>query len=143
LKAASDHQLITPGILRRLASMCYESLLLTGILIVFLLLPQIVIAYFAHHVATASTLWIQLFLTLLIYFVWFWSHGGQTLAMKTWKIQLRTRAGHPISPAQALWRYLLCWPSLACGGIGLLWALFDREGQFLHDRIAGTRLVTS
>jgi hypothetical protein len=25
-------------------------------------------------------------------------------------------------------------------GISLLWALFDRERQFLHDRLAGTRL---
>jgi uncharacterized RDD family membrane protein YckC len=143
LKAASEQRLSAPGILRRLASMGYEVLLLTGILIVFLIIPQVVIAYFAHRVATAGTLWIHLFLTLLVYFVWFWSHGGQTLAMKTWKIQLLTHDGQPVRPAQALWRYLLCWPSLACGGIGLLWALFDRDGQFLHDRIAGTRLHTS
>ena len=143
MKAGSQRQAGTPGILRRLAGMCYESLLLTGILIVFLILPHVVIAFFAHRVATASALWIHLFLTLLAYFVWFWSHGGQTLAMKTWKIQLLTHAGHPVHPAQALWRYLLCWPSLACGGIGILWAVFDRNGQFLHDRIAGTRLVVT
>jgi uncharacterized RDD family membrane protein YckC len=28
-----------------------------------------------------------------------------------------------------------------CLGITVLWALVDRDGQFLHDRIAGTRLV--
>jgi uncharacterized RDD family membrane protein YckC len=141
LKAESGPRLSAPGILRRLASMGYEALLLTGILIVFLILPQIVIAFFAHRVATAGALWIHLFLTLLAYFVWFWSHGG-TLAMKTWKIRLLTHDGRPVRPAQALWRYLLCWPSLACGGIGLLWAIVDRDGQFLHDRIAGTRLLT-
>ena len=27
-------------------------------------------------------------------------------------------------------------------GIGVLWALFDPERQFLHDRIVGTRLVS-
>jgi len=26
-------------------------------------------------------------------------------------------------------------------GISLVWALFDRERMFLHDRLAGTRLV--
>jgi uncharacterized RDD family membrane protein YckC len=27
--------------------------------------------------------------------------------------------------------------------ISIVWALFDRERQFLHDRIAGTRLVNA
>jgi uncharacterized RDD family membrane protein YckC len=27
------------------------------------------------------------------------------------------------------------------GVVGLLWALVDRDRQFLHDRLAGTRLV--
>jgi len=37
----------------------------------------------------------------------------------------------------------LAWPSLAFLGCGLLWALFDRDRQFLHDRLAGTRIVVS
>jgi uncharacterized RDD family membrane protein YckC len=47
----------------------------------------------------------------------------------------------PVRPAQALLRYLLCWPSIILGGVGIVWALFDRDRQFLHDRLAGTRLV--
>ena len=132
-----------PGIARRLAGMCYELLLLSGVLIVFLILPHVLIGFFAHRIATAMGLWTHLFIVLLVYFVWFWCHGGQTLAMKTWRIRLLTRDGHPVQPAQAFLRYLLCWPSLAFGGIGILWAVFDRNGQFLHDRIAGTQLVTA
>jgi uncharacterized RDD family membrane protein YckC len=26
-------------------------------------------------------------------------------------------------------------------GVGLWWALFDRDRQFLHDRLAGTRII--
>jgi uncharacterized RDD family membrane protein YckC len=26
-------------------------------------------------------------------------------------------------------------------GLGFAWALVDRDGQFLHDRLAGTALV--
>ncbi|HET7776841.1 MAG TPA: RDD family protein, partial [Azospira sp.] len=33
--------------------------------------------------------------------------------------------------------------SLGFFGAGIVWSLFDRERQFLHDRLAGTRLVTS
>ena len=73
----------------------------------------------------------------------FWLHGGQTLAMKTWRIRLVSVDGMPIRPAQALLRYLLCWPGilLILLGVGILWAVLDRDGQFLHDRLSGTRLI--
>ena len=61
--------------------------------------------------------------------------------MKTWRIRLLASSGTPVRPTQALLRYLLCWPSLGLCGIGVLWALVDRDRQFLHDRIAGTQLV--
>ena len=61
--------------------------------------------------------------------------------MKTWRIRLVTDEGLAVRPAQALLRYLLCWPSIALGGAGILWALVDRDHLFLHDRLAGTQLV--
>ena len=132
---------MAPGILRRLAAMAYETLLLSGVLVVLLVLPHVLLGAFAHRVATPALLWAHLFTVLLVYCLGFWCHGGQTLAMKTWRIRLRTRRGGPVRPAQALLRYLLCWPSLALGGIGIAWALIDRDRQFLHDRLAGTRLL--
>ena len=97
------------------------------------------------------------------YFLWCWLRGGQTLAMKAWRIRL-TAPGHDRLPAKrALLRFAyaalllgaflaaiaaafvhrnpwLAFASLAVTGIGLGWALLDRDGQFLHDRLAGTRL---
>ena len=69
------------------------------------------------------------------YFLWCWLRGGQTLAMKAWRIRLVQ-----VSPPRALLRFLLAL-LLVPTGISLLWALFDPERQFLHDRLAGTRLV--
>ena len=132
-----------PGILRRLAGMCYEILLLAGVLAVAFVFPHVLIGAFAHRLATSTVLWAHLFLVLLVYFIWFWCNGGQTLAMKTWRIRLETSAGLPVRPAQALLRYLLCWPSVILCGAGLFWALIDDDRQFLHDRLAGTRLVTA
>lgn len=134
---------VCPSILRRLAGMAYESLLLSGLLLIGLVLPNVLIGALAHRIASSVILWAQLFLILLVYFVGFWSHGGQTLAMKTWRIRLISRSGHPVRPTQALVRFLWCWPSLALGGIGLLWAIFDRDRQFLHDRLAGTQLIAA
>lgn len=132
-----------PGLMRRLASMFYEILLLLAVLALLLAFPHALIGAFTNHVASQTVLRAHFFLVLLVYFLWFWCHGGQTLAMKTWRIRLTESEGLPVRPARALLRYLLCWPSIALGGIGILWALFDRDGQFLHDRIAGTRLVAS
>ncbi len=73
------------------------------------------------------------------YFVWFWSHGRRTLAMKTWGLRLVRGDGRPLGTPLALLRFVLS--GLMLTGIGLLWALFDREKLFLHDRLAGTRLI--
>ena len=121
--------------------MGYELLLMLALLAATVLLPHLLIAASTHYLATPLVLWAHLFATLLTYFVWFWSHGRQTLPMKTWHIRLVTRNGQALRPAQALWRYLWCWPSVLLGGIGLFWALVDRDRQFLHDRLAGTRLI--
>jgi uncharacterized RDD family membrane protein YckC len=76
-----------------------------------------------------------------IYFIWYWRHGGQTLAMQTWKLKLVGADGNPASLGQLCLRYFLSWPSLLFYGAGLLWVLLDRDRQFLHDRLAGTRIV--
>lgn len=121
--------------------MFYESLLLLGVLALLLIVPHVLIGALTHQVATPRILQLHFFATLLAYFVWFWSAGRRTLAMKTWHLRLATSEGQPLTPARALLRYLLSWPSLGLLGIGVLWAMLDRDGQFLHDRIAGTRLI--
>jgi uncharacterized RDD family membrane protein YckC len=80
---------------------------------------------------------LQLFIVVVFaaYFLWSWLRSGQTLAMKAWKIRL---VG--VTPKKALLRFVLALflvPSL----ISLVWSLFDPERQFLHDRLAGTRLT--
>ena len=134
---------IVPGIFRRLSSMAYEALLLAAVLAVLFIMPHVLIGAFTSHVASAPLLRAHLLLLLLLYFAWFWCNGGQTLAMKTWHIRLSTRTGQTVRPPQAVLRFVLCWPSIGVFGIGILWALIDRDRQFLHDRLAGTRLIKS
>ena len=80
---------------------------------------------------------LQLFILVVFagYFLWCWLRGGQTLPMKAWRIRLVD-----VTPRRALLRFLAAL-FLVPTGISLLWALFDRDRQFLHDRLAGTRLV--
>ena len=107
-----------------------------------------------------------MFVVLAIYFVWFWSRSGQTLAMKTWHMRLLTSDGQAVSQVRALMRYLLSWiwfmPSLilmwvmggsggsAVFGLMLAWiliyaglSLLRVDRQYWHDAICGTRIVSS
>lgn len=131
-----------PSIGRRLTSMIYEGLVVFSILLIGFLLPQVALAGFGISV-NAKQLWLHVVILLMLYFVWCWLNGGQTLPMKTWKLRIANADGTPLRPAQALLRYLAAWPSIALCGIGILWAIFDKDRQFLHDRIAGTQIVST
>ncbi len=76
-----------------------------------------------------------------IYFIYCWRLSGQTLAMKTWGLRLRRADGQPLTLPVAVGRYVLAVAGLLCIGAGFLWALVDRDRQFLHDRLMGTRIL--
>ena len=153
---------LAPSLKRRLASMLYEAMLLFGVVFIagwlFDTLTQSRHALTLRH---ARQVW--LFIVLGVYFVTFWRRSGQTLAMKTWRMRLIVPGREKIPLKNAIARYLLAWmwfvPAMAIAyvfglkewasvGIVVLgmiaWAAtarFDRDGQFLHDRLAGTRIV--
>ena len=129
-----------PGLGRRLASMLYEGLVVFAVLLIGFLLPQILLSAYGLGL-TNRLMWLHILLLLMLYFVWFWMNGGQTLPMKTWKLRLTGANGQALRPLQAVLRYLAAWPSILFFGIGILWALLDKDRQFLHDRIAGTSIV--
>lgn len=162
---ADPAALPTPGLRRRLAAMLYEGVVLFGVLMVAGLIFSPLVGQ--HH-ALEHRLELQAFLFAMlgVYFAWFWSHGGQTVAMKTWHVRLVRTDGQPVSPGQALARYVLSWlwfmPALlaisvlrlpiAAGSVSavllagmLVYALWSRllpDRQFMHDRLCKTRLVT-
>ena len=78
---------------------------------------------------------LQAFVVVVLgaYFIWCWLRGGQTLAMRAWRIRLIH-----VTPGRAVLRFLL---ALALLPVSILWALVDRDRQFLHDRLTGTRLI--
>ncbi|HJY76975.1 MAG TPA: RDD family protein [Burkholderiales bacterium] len=126
----------TPGLPRRLASMVYEAILLFAV--AFLAAWVFFFASGGRDATAGSTrhlLQLCIGLFFAAYFLWSWLRGGQTLAMKAWRIRLID-----ITPASALLRLILA-ALLVPSGISLIWALFDRDRQFLHDRLARSRLV--
>jgi uncharacterized RDD family membrane protein YckC len=127
---------LTPGLARRLAAMVYEAILLFAVAFF-----AAWVFFFASGGGDATRGWLrhaqQLFIgaTFAGYFLWCWLRGGQTLAMKAWKIRLVD-----VTPGKALVRFMFALLFVPTG-VSFLWAIFDHEGQFLHDRLARTRLI--
>ncbi|HEX4944559.1 MAG TPA: RDD family protein [Usitatibacteraceae bacterium] len=129
-----------PGVARRLACATYELLLLAALVLVATY-PFIALAGESTSGVRRHLLQAYVLTVVGAYLVGFWTHGGQTLAMKTWRIRLERADGGRVGVGRALRRYVLAIAGIAALGIGFLWAFVDRDGQFLHDRLAGTRLV--
>ncbi len=128
------------GFWRRIASILYESLLLLGVIFVASFIFHLI---FRDPNAAYFRPLYQFYLLVIMgyYFTWFWTHGGQTLAMQTWKMRVVTKDGKPLDKRKAASRYLLAIVGILFFGIGLIWALFDRDHQFLHDKLAGTQII--
>jgi len=82
-----------------------------------------------------------LFFTGLGFFGWFWTHGGQTLGMRTWRLKLVSDNDQTISWQQALIRYSGAILSWGCAGLGFLWALFNKKKKTWHDLLSKTAVI--
>jgi uncharacterized RDD family membrane protein YckC len=143
--------------------MVYEAVLLFGVLMIAGLLYS-VITQQRHALQGRPGMQAFIFAVLGLYFVWFWTHGGQTLAMKTWRVRLVAHDGAPVGWLRAVLRYGVCWvwlaPALAVaagagwrgagtiGAVSAIWVLLygglsrlHPQRQFWHDALCGTRLV--
>ena len=129
------------GLLRRLGAMLYDGCLLAGVMIV----AAIPLPFFQS--AADGSIWvrtlIQIYLVLVcfLFFGWFWTHGGQTLGMRAWRLQLRGIDGQDLAWSTAVVRFtgaLLSWPAL---GLGFFWVALDPQNRAWHDRLSKSIVV--
>ncbi len=153
-----------PGIARRIFSMLYEATLLFAVAFIATWLFQFAAGGAIVTGWQRTALQAYLAAVFAAYFMWCWLRGGQTLAMKAWGIRLVVPGKAGVPPAVAIKRLVfagafvgafcaallgafmhrnpwIAFITLAISGSGMGWALFDRDRQFLYDRLAGTRLV--
>lgn len=158
----------SPKFWRRVSCGLYEQLVLLGVIAFTFLLPNLALGILFGASLPSWLTFLYLYAVLGIYFVWYWTKSGQTLAMQTWRVRMISMNGYNLTRRQALWRYIFgsLW-LVPC--VILQWmfhlekwqiiemlftvALFiwplstflDRrpvnERQGLPDRMAGTRLV--
>jgi uncharacterized RDD family membrane protein YckC len=141
-----------PGLPRIFAAMVYDSLLLAAISIAYgALVVAIEVAIFGQPDSGKRIQWnlpaqilitLGWLLTIMFFYIYFWQKFGQTLGMKTWRMQVVDASSNQlISYRQALKRCCAACLSLACLGAGYWLKLINPQGRLLHDLLSGTKLI--
>jgi len=142
-KNTSNETIVYAGIFRRLFAIFYDCFLLIAILFI---VGYISIALNSGEaVESENPLHLMFVFTLVsvsyLYFGWFWTHGGQTLGMQTWRIRLQNENKTPISWKQVTQRYVTAVFSWSCFGLGFIWLLFTKKRQCWHDIVTRTVMI--
>jgi uncharacterized RDD family membrane protein YckC len=127
-------------LLRRIAAMLYDALLLAALW--FLATTPFIAVRGGEPVAANDNVLYRIVLLLVAYgfFVGFWTRKGRTLGMQSWGLQLESADGKLPSVSQASVRFFAAILSWLPAGLGFLWQLVDRDKLCWHDRLSGTRL---
>ncbi|MBE9515559.1 MAG: RDD family protein [Proteobacteria bacterium] len=130
-----------PGLLIRLLAIIYDCLLLIALLMIATL-PYIMIIGGPPQSLTAR-LGLQLYLLVIIvgFFGWFWTHGGQTLGMRSWRLKLVTNNGDKLGWTVVFKRLFGALLSATAVGLGYIWIVFDPQQRSWHDILSGTHLI--
>jgi len=125
-----------PGFWRRLAAAIYDLILLIAVFFVAiaLLLPLTS----GEAITCKPCLYVYLLTISFLFYGWFWTHGGQTLGLKAWKIRVLTLDQKPINWNQAFIRFSVALLSWGMFGLGFLWILFDKNRCGWHDHLSQT-----
>jgi len=134
-------QMPPPGFFRRMAAILYDGIALGSLffLTTALLLPFNQGKAFDHEQWSYP---LSLLLVSFMFFGWFWTHGGQTLGMRAWKIRVCTRDDQAIGWHHALVRFVIALVSWCAGGLGFFWILFNNKKLSWHDLISKTRICS-
>ncbi|MDH5425779.1 MAG: RDD family protein [Gammaproteobacteria bacterium] len=131
------------SLFKRLVAIGYDGLLLIAVLFIAtaLTLPLNGGVAITNQHPYFPFLVIYWFLVSFIFYGWFWTHGGQTLGMKTWKLELISTDHKKITWNQAFIRFCCAIFSTLLFGLGFLWSLFNEKKATLHDILSNTMLV--
>lgn len=125
---------------RRLAAILYDTFLLIAVLFIAAWILLLVIgeelSQSGHPLLTAYYISIS-----LLFFVWFWIHGGQTLGMKVWRVRVVNPDGSSIKLRQAITRFFTAILSWLPFGAGFLWSLTNKSRLCWHDQLSSSILV--
>lgn len=134
------------GLMRRLAAMVYDSLIMMAVLMAYgaiaVGIKSLIVPHEPGERIELGMVSFGLMLVVVVLFnAFFWQRGGQTVGMKAWRLKVVNDQGKLPSWGQSIKRCLFAWVSFALGGMGYFWCLIDRNSMTAHDHLSGTQVV--
>lgn len=162
----SESAFLSASLWRRLAAMVYDGLLMFAVLIV---IGATMLPFTKGLGMNPDDLIFKIYVfgAIFAFLGWFWTHGGQTLGMRAWKIRLVQNDGSVVSWRHALRYYLVSlpmWgfliftivvnagiyptpaaiartPHSVLYGLALIWFVFDNLPDNWRQKVAGLKMV--
>jgi len=132
------NDLSSPSLIRRVGTLVYDAVLLVALeIVVALPLPLVPEAVRSGPVGRAC-IFVAMVAVAFAFFGWFWTHGGQTLGMRAWRVRIVRNDGRPMTWLDSAKRLVGATVSLAAFGLGFFWCLVDKQGNALHDGRCGS-----
>ena len=132
---------------KRLCAMFYDGLLALSFVLVFGFFSMVIVQsiFSIQNVEsgsiTAKIFFVYVVFLCFVFYAWFWTHGGQTLGMRAWKIKLVQNNGAPVSWIQAFFRFSYSLISWLPFGAGYLWMLVDKNKRTWHDKVSRSHII--
>ena len=82
-----------------------------------------------------------LFVSVFLFFGYFWTKTGQTLGMQVWHLRVQNEDNTAITWNQALVRFFVSGISIASFGLGYLWLLFDKGDRTWQCIASDSKIV--
>lgn len=119
--------------------MAYDWLLLASVLFAVTL---VVIVLRGGSAIEPGTWWYGAILVVVafLFYGWCWTHGGQTLGLRAWRLRALNADGTPLSWPDAARRFAAAAVLLVPPGLGLVWSLLDSQRRCWHDILSRTRI---
>lgn len=154
-----------PKLLKRLLAALYDGFLVLAVLFIA---TALTLPFTKGQIAAENNIYFSLYLLVVIYifYGWFWTHGGQTLGMRSWKQQLIGLDGSPVNWRQSFIRLitgfpawmlfiigLILWiksdfaksltdiPGWLFAGSGFIWVLLNNTNNNWRDKLSRTHIV--
>lgn len=139
------------GLLRRLAALVYDTLVLAGISLVYgmigFALKEIIFGATPDGVRPKGgpLLFLGWMAILIGFYIYFWYRGGQTVGMRAWRLRIVAANANSDKHKPTILNLLI-----RCGaaimsfvflGLGYFWCLIDKNNETLHDKVSKTRIV--
>ena len=136
----SNSQLMPATLVRRLLAIFYDGILCIAltmtITMIYMAISHAAIGAEEYKTLNESGKTLRdpllssvLFISLFVFFGYFWTKNGQTLGMQVWHLRIQNEDNTAISWNQALIRFITAALSLGLFGMGFLWMLLDKQNR--------------